>query len=104
MLSWEQIEAQNPEYQAFLTVDELNERTKELSSRYPDVVEQSIIGKSRPGEPFTAWKIGREANGLSGLAVPIPNEPIGTLTIDFWAEFLVRTTPCGMSWIVHFSW
>ncbi len=90
MLSWDQIEAQIPEYRAFLTVDELNARTKELSSRYPGVVEQSIIGKSRSGEAIYCLKIGRGSKRAVWFGCPHPNEPIGTLTIDFWAEFLAK--------------
>ena len=59
MLSWDQIEAQIRSTGPFLTVDELNARTKELSSRYPGVIEQSIIGKSRSGEAIYCLKIGR---------------------------------------------
>ncbi|NLA59325.1 MAG: peptidase, partial [Firmicutes bacterium] len=52
LLSWEKIEASIPDYQVFLTVDELNERTRKLSSQHPDIIEESIIGQSRSGEPI----------------------------------------------------
>ena len=103
VLNWEQIEARIPEYEVFLTVDELNERTKELSSRYPDVVEQSIIGRSRSGEPIYCLKIGRGKKRTVWFGCPHPNEPIGTLTIDFGHDFLLKTTLSGKSWIVPFS-
>ncbi len=92
MFSWEQIEAQIPEYEVFLTVDELNERTKELAALHPNVVEQSIIGQSRSGEPIYCLKIGRGKRQIVWFGCPHPNEPIGTLTIDFWAEFLAENT------------
>ncbi|MGI6566816.1 MAG: hypothetical protein GX341_00865 [Firmicutes bacterium] len=90
MVNWEQIEARIPEYEVFLTVDELNSRTKQLSRRYPDVVEQSVIGRSRLGEPIYCLKIGEGRKRVVWFGCPHPNEPIGTLTIDFWAELLAK--------------
>lgn len=47
-----------PDYQVFLTVDELKASTHQLVSRYPKAVEILPIGHSRQGDPIEAIKIG----------------------------------------------
>ncbi len=88
MFDWKQLEAKIPDYQAFWTVDELTQSSKALIQRYPDVVEQTVIGHSRNGEPIYCLKIGKGRKRAVWFGCPHPNEPIGTLTVDFLAETL----------------
>jgi hypothetical protein len=50
-----------PDYQAFLTVDELDTSMHHLAARFPRVVELLPLGFSRQGSPITAMKIGSGA-------------------------------------------
>jgi hypothetical protein len=45
-----------PDYQVFLTVDELKASTHQLANRYPNTVEVLHIGHSRQGDPIKAIK------------------------------------------------
>lgn len=45
-----------PNYQVFLTVDELRASTRQLANRYPNSVEILPIGHSREGDPIEAIK------------------------------------------------
>ena len=90
MLNWNQIEARIPDYQVFLTVDELLDRSARLVAQYPEIVEQTTIGHSRKGEPIYCLRIGQGQRRALWFGCPHPNEPIGTLTIDFWAETLAQ--------------
>ena len=47
-----------PDYETFLTVDELNQSAKDLSEKYPDIVSWLPIGSSRAGEEIRMLKIG----------------------------------------------
>ena len=72
-----------PDYKEFKTVDELDESLFKLREKYPDIVEVYVAGKTRSGEEIYAAKIGR--GKLRGLmfGCPHPNEPIGTLMLDY---------------------
>lgn len=90
VLDWNQIETRIPDYQVFWTVDELRKRSDKLVAQYPGIVDETIIGYSRGGEPIYCLKIGQGRKRAIWFGCPHPNEPIGTLTIDFWAETLAQ--------------
>ena len=72
-----------PNYSAFMTPDELDESTFKLRDKYPDLVEVMDIGRTRGGDRIYAIKIGGgELNALL-FGCPHPNEPIGTLMLDY---------------------
>lgn len=77
-----------PEYQTFLTVDELNQSTCLLAEKYPDTVKRLEIGHSRAGEAIYALKIGSGRKNALLFAMPHPNEPIGSMMLEFLAEKL----------------
>ena len=57
-----------PDYQQFLTVDEMDENSKRLAAEFPGIVEIFEAGKSRKGHPIYCLKIkrtdGRDAAGI----------------------------------------
>jgi hypothetical protein len=79
-----------PDYQVFLTVDELNQSTFRLAKQYPDVVECLDIGRSRAGDPIYALKIGSGKRNALLFAMPHPNEPIGSMMLEFLAQKLAE--------------
>lgn len=72
-----------PEYSCFLTVDELDQSTAQLAKDFPDRVEVCCVGHSRGGHPIQLIKIGHGSKNALVFACPHPNEPIGSLTVDF---------------------
>jgi hypothetical protein len=72
-----------PDYQAFLTVDELKASTRRLANMYPDIVEILPIGRSRQGDAIEAIRLGNGSNKALLFAMPHPNEPIGSMMLEF---------------------
>ena len=77
-----------PDYSCFLTVDELDQSTAQLAKDYPDRVEVCCVGHSRGGHPIQLMKIGHGSKNALVFACPHPNEPIGSLTVDFLSREL----------------
>ena len=77
-----------PDYKVFLTVDELNQSAHRLSEQYPDVVKCMEIGRSRADDPIYALKIGSGKRTALMFAMPHPNEPIGSMMLEFLTEKL----------------
>lgn len=82
----EEILAEVPDYKAFKTVDELKESSRQLAEDYPGVVELNVIGTSKNGEEIEALKIGDGSKKALLFACPHPNEPIGSMMLDFLSE------------------
>jgi len=72
-----------PDYQVFLTVDELNESSQQLASQYPDTVKLEEIGRSRKGEPIPLLTIGNGRRTALLFGCPHPNEPIGAMMLEY---------------------
>ena len=72
-----------PDYRVFLTVDELKTSSQELLSKYPDTVEILSIGCSRQNDPIEAVKIGDGPKKALLYAMPHPNEPIGSMMLEY---------------------
>lgn len=79
-----------PDYKTFLTVDELDASSRELASRYPGKVELTVIGHSRKGHPIQCLKIGSGERRVLAFACPHPNEPIGAMTLEYFAARLAE--------------
>ncbi len=79
-----------PDYQVFLTVDELKSSTHQLANRHPDTVETLLIGHSRLGDPVEAIKIGNGPRKALLFAMPHPSEPIGSMTLEYWSVRLAE--------------
>jgi hypothetical protein len=91
-----------PNYKAFLTVAELRESSYRLAEKHPAVVEILPVGESRRGESIEAIKIGAGAKQALLFALPHPNEPIGSMMLEYLSlrlaedDFLRRSL--GYTW------
>lgn len=77
-----------PDYREFLTVQELSASSRDLARRYPKIVTLQTIGTSTEGRPIEMLTIGNGSTRALLLGTPHPNEPIGTLTLEFLARRL----------------
>ena len=72
-------------YNAFLTIEELDKRIKELSKKYG--FELREVGKSENNHPVYMIKFGEGPKKAFIWGFPHPNEPIGSLAIDFLINY-----------------
>jgi hypothetical protein len=79
-----------PDYEDFLFVDELNASTHQLAASNPDLVELLTIGASRRGEAIEAIKLGDGPKTALVFGMPHPNEPIGSMMLDFFSRRLAE--------------
>ncbi len=77
-----------PDYKHFLTAEELDDSSRRLAQRYPDVVTLNVIGRSRAGKELLCLKIGDEPGTALMFGLPHPNEPIGTMMLEYFSECL----------------
>lgn len=78
-----QIASEIPDYSVFLTIDELNESTHRLHAEYPDLTSVRVVGHTRRGDPVELLTIRGGERQAFVFGGPHPNEPIGTLTVEF---------------------
>lgn len=79
-----------PDYKEFLTVDEMDESSRRLASEHPDCVELFEIGSTRQGHPLLCLKIGSGARNALMFGCPHPNEPIGTIMLEYFTKNLAE--------------
>jgi hypothetical protein len=72
-----------PDYQTFYTVDELKASTHQLAKKHPDRVKILSIGHSRQGDSVEAIRIGNGTKRALLFALPHPNEPIGSMMLEY---------------------
>lgn len=77
-----------PDFRGFMTFKELEDSTDMLAREYRDVVRVVDAGSSRCGERIRALIIGRGSKTALLFGAPHPNEPIGTLTLEYLARVL----------------
>lgn len=77
-----------PDYSVFLTVDELNASSHRLVEEYPEIASLRVVGQSRSNEPIELLTIGSGEKHAFIFGGPHPNEPIGTMTIEFLSRLL----------------
>jgi len=87
-----QIISDVPDYQVFLTVDELKASAHRLAEQYPDAVEILPVGHSRQGDSIEALKIGDGPKKALLFAMPHPNEPIGSMMLEYLSLRLAEDT------------
>ena len=80
-----------PDYKEFLTVNELDASSRRLAVQYPDVVSLFEIGKTRAGHPLLCLKIGSGSKNALMFGCPHPNEPIGTMMLEYFSENLAKS-------------
>ncbi|EMR73390.1 Zinc carboxypeptidase [Thaumarchaeota archaeon SCGC AB-539-E09] len=78
-----------PDYKEFLTVDELNVSSVDLVDEY-NHIEFFQIGESTEGEPISALKIGEGPRNALLFGFPHPNEPIGSMTLEYLSRRLTE--------------
>lgn len=90
-----------PDYQDFMTVEELDNSSRELANEFEEI-ELFNIGKSTSGRHILCLKIGNGKKNALIFAFPHPNEPIGSLTVEFLSRYLAEnpdfTEKLGYTW------
>lgn len=93
-----------PPYPAFLTVEEMDESTRELEKEFPSIVQVFEAGTSRKGHPILCMKIGNGPKNALCFACPHPNEPIGAMTMEFFSRALAEDDKLreelGFTWYI----
>ena len=89
---FDEILAGVPRYDSFLTVDELDQSSASLAEENPSKVKVLKIGRSRDGHPINALKIGKGRNNALLFGFPHPDEPIGSMTLEYFARKLVENS------------
>lgn len=87
-MNLQQIAADIPDYQVFLTVDELYASSHRLAEEFPDLVTLKVIGQTRRGDPIELLTIAGGPRQALVFGAPHPNEPIGTMTIEYLSRRL----------------
>ena len=77
-----------PHYQEFLTLEELRQSSVQLVEEFPNIAQLKKIGISTDGRPIELLTIGSGTRHALFLGVPHPNEPIGTLSLEFLSRLL----------------
>jgi hypothetical protein len=72
-----------PAYSEFPTVDEMSASSRDLARRFPKLVTLQTIGGTLEGRAVEMLTIGKGPRKALLLGTPHPNEPIGTLTLEF---------------------
>ncbi len=86
----QRIAAAVPEYQKFLTVDELNASSYRLREQHPDLVSIREVGRTRKGDPIELLTIAGGEENAFVFGGPHPNEPIGCMTIEYLSQRLCK--------------
>jgi hypothetical protein len=86
----DRVMAKVPDYQTFMTVDEMDESSRKLAETYPDVVELFEAGRSRGGHPIYCLKIGNGSENAICYGTPHPNEPIGSMLLEAFSQILAE--------------
>lgn len=98
---FENITEEVPIYKSFYTVDELKSSSETLASKHPDKVKIFEIGKSRNGEKVEALRIGKGKETALLFGFPHPNEPIGSMTLEYLSQRLTENGPLDK---LDFTW
>ncbi|GAJ97373.1 M14 family zinc carboxypeptidase [Geomicrobium sp. JCM 19055] len=91
-----------PNYESFLTVEEMDASTRSLQENYPDIVSVKLVGHSRKGHPIECITIGTGELQALCFALPHPNEPIGAMTMEFLTKELAENESLRDS--LNFTW
>jgi hypothetical protein len=79
-----------PEYQDFLTVDELHDALIGLKEEHPELVSLTVLGETERGHPIYEFQLGNGANHALLFGFPHPNEPIGSMMLHHLSRELVE--------------
>lgn len=98
-----------PDYQAFLTVDEMDESSRCLAREHPECVTLFEMGRTREGRPLLCLKIGGGAErSVLMFGCPHPNEPIGAMLLEYFSRRLAEDSALrqalGYTWYLVKAW
>jgi len=79
-----------PEYQDFLTVDELHGALINLYEEHPELVSLAVVGESEQGNPIYEFQVGDGFNHALLFGFPHPNEPIRSMMLHYLSRELVE--------------
>ena len=85
---YEKLLADIPDHTTFYTLEELDAHSRALAAAYPDICECFPFGKTVEGRPLQCLKVGNGAHVGLMFCCPHPNEPIGTMMIEYLSERL----------------
>lgn len=77
-----------PDYREFLTPTELHQSSIRLVEEFPEIASLRNVGSSTDGRPIELLSVGRGERTALWLGVPHPNEPVGSLSIEFLSRLL----------------
>jgi hypothetical protein len=79
-----------PDFERYITVDELHQRSADMVNEYTGMVELFDLGKSTNGETIDCLKIGNGRYNALIHGFPNCEEPFGGNLLDYFAESLVQ--------------
>lgn len=100
---FEEVLKEVPDYKTFYTIDELNASSEKLAEKYPKKVKISTAGKSRKEEKIKILKIGKGKKAAFLFGFPHPNEPIGSMTLEYLSWRLAEDkalSKLGFTWYI----
>ncbi|HVU14745.1 MAG TPA: M14 family zinc carboxypeptidase [Phototrophicaceae bacterium] len=77
-----------PDYAVFMTIDELNASSHQLVKDFPELASIRVVGHTRKGDPIELLTIKGGEQQAFIFGGPHPNEPIGTMTIEYLSRKL----------------
>jgi hypothetical protein len=80
--------ARVPAYERFRSWADVRAGAAALARAFPGIARLEVVGASSEGRPIDLLTVGHGRRRVLCIGVPHPNEPIGTLTIDFLARIL----------------
>jgi hypothetical protein len=80
--------ARVPAYERFRSWAALRDGLADLVRAFPGVARVEPVGRSSEGRPIDLLTVGHGRRRVLLVGAPHPNEPIGTLTVDFLARTL----------------
>lgn len=97
-----------PDYKTFLTLEELDASSRALAEKYPDVVSIFEMGRTKDDYPLLCLKIGNGSKNALMFGCPHPNEPIGTMMLEYFTENLAKNKALrdelDYTWYVVKAW
>lgn len=90
MIDLKRYVADVPDFDRFLTVDEINAAFAQIAADHPDISSIKRVGSSTLGDPIPMLTIGSGSKNALLFGCPHPNEPIGALMLHYLAGLLIR--------------
>lgn len=79
-----------PDFDSFLTVDQMDASSIALAEAYPDKVTLLHLGESKDKHPILGLKIGNGSKSGLMYGSPHPNEPMGSMLLEYLSKAMVE--------------